>query len=98
MQNLIKVVRRFFLVLVCLIPLFAFGQDEPKLTKKQQKAHAKKEQRAQDAKKAEIAGKKRHMKLQDKKTRKRMKKNKKHGGSYVSRNPGFFNRLMKPFR
>lgn len=91
--------RRLAFFVLFIIPVLSAAQDdEPKLTKKQKKAHEKKEQKVQDSKKAEIAGKKRHMKLQDKQTRKRMKKNKKRGGSYVSRNEGFFQRLFKPFR
>ena len=83
-----------------MIPLAVAGQDndDQKMTKKQKKAHEKKEQKVQDAKKAEISGKKKHMKLQDKKTRKRMKQNRRKGNSYVSRRPGFFQRLFKPFR
>jgi hypothetical protein len=89
--------RLFFLFLV-LIPLFAAGQDS-NASKSQKKAEKKKEQRVQDAKKAELKGKKRHMKIQDKKVRKRMKKNKKKGGSFVSRRPGgFFKGLFKSFR
>ena len=76
----------------------AFAQDDPKPNKKQRKAEQKKEQRAHDEKKAEVKGKKRHMQLQDKETRKRMKRNKKKGKAYVSRNQGFFYRIFKPFR
>jgi ATP-dependent exoDNAse (exonuclease V) alpha subunit len=90
--------RRWLLMLLFIIPVMVFAQDNPKLTKKQKKAEQKKEQRAQNAKKAEVRGKKRHMKLQDKQTRKRMKQNKKKGTAYVSRRPGFFQRLFKPFR
>jgi hypothetical protein len=77
------------------IPMAVFCQDDPKPTRKQKKAEEKKEQRVQDAKRAEVKGKKRHMKLQDKQTRKRMKKNKKKGTAYVSRRPGFFQRIFK---
>ena len=91
-------IRTFLKILffVLLIPVLVSAQDdEGKKTKKQRKAEAKKEQRVQDSQKAEIKGKKRHMKLQDKETRKRMKKNKKKGTAYVSRRPGFFQRLFK---
>ncbi len=90
--------RNLFLILLLSVPVLLMAQDDQKLTRKQKKAHQKKEQRVQDSKKAEIKGKKRHMKLQDKKTRKRMKKNKRKGDAFVSRRPGFFQRLFKPFR
>ena len=84
------------LLLVLLIPFGVLAQDDDgKKTKKQRKAEQKKEQRKEDARKSEVRGKKRHMKLQDKETRKRMKKHKKHGSAYVSRRPGFFQRLMR---
>lgn len=92
-----KIVKRILLVIICLIPLFLHGQDG-KVSKKQKKAEQKKEQRIQDSHKAEVKGKKRHIKLQDKDTRKRMKKHKKKGNAYVSRRPGFFQRLFKPFK
>jgi Ni/Co efflux regulator RcnB len=76
----------------------AFAQEEQPMTKKQKKAHEKKEQQKQDARKAEIEGRKRHMKLQDKETRKRMKKNRKKGSNYVSRKPRWIDRLLAPFK
>ena len=95
---LLKHLRRLFLILIVFIPLLSAAQDS-NASKSQKKAEKKKEQRVEDAKKAELKGKKRHMKIQDKKVRKRMKKNKKKGGSYVSRRPGgFFKGLFKPFR
>ena len=98
MKNFFDLFRRLLFLSLLIFPFITAAQDDQKETKKQKKANDKKEERVQDAKKAEIAGKKRHMKLQDKQTRKRMKKNKKRGGSYVSRNPGFFQRIFKPFR
>lgn len=90
--------RRIMLVLFVLIPLAASAQDS-NASKGQKKAEKKKEQRVEDAKKAELKGQKRHMKIQDKQVRKRMKKNKKKGGSFVSRRPGgFFKGLFKSFR
>ena len=68
------------------------------MTKKQKKAQEKKEQQKQDARKAEIEGRKRHMNLQDKETRKRMKKNRKKGSKYVSSKPRFIDRLLAPFK
>ena len=41
------------------------------------------EKNIQNQKKAALSGKKNHRKIQDKKTRKRMKKNKKKGNKYV---------------
>jgi Ni/Co efflux regulator RcnB len=90
--------RRIMLVLFVLIPLAASAQDS-NASKGQKRAEKKKEQRVEDAKKAELKGQKRHMKIQDKQVRKRMKKNKKKGGSFVSRRPGgFFKGLFKGFR
>ena len=96
-MNIKKFLRFLCFTFLLCIPLLILAQDE-KPTKKQKKADQKKEQRAQNSKKAEIKGKKRHVKLQDKQTQKRMKKNKKKGTSYVSRRPGFFQRLGRGFR
>lgn len=94
-----RLIRNFFLVMMLLLPLALVGQDtDADASKSRRKAEKKKEQRVQNAKKAEIKGKKRHVELQDKQTRKRMKKHKKKGVMYVSRRPGFFQRLFKPFR
>ncbi len=97
-MNILKTFRKFWLLLLLLIPLATFSQETQKTSKKQKKAEQKKEQRVQDARKAEIKGQQRHKKLQDKNTRKRMKKNKKKGTAYVSRRPGFFQRLTKGLR
>lgn len=90
--------KKIALIIVMLVPLFVFAQDDPKPTKKQKKAEQKKEQRKQDAKKSELRSKKQHLNIQDKKTRKRMKKNRKKGSVYVSRRPGFFSRLFHGFK
>ncbi len=97
-MNSIDKLRKFWLVILLLFPLAVFAQDDPKPTKKEKKADQKKEQRVQDSKRAEIKGQKKHMKLQEKQTRKRMKQHKKQGKAYVSRRPGFFQRLSKSFR
>jgi hypothetical protein len=97
-MNLFKALRKLLIVFMMVIPFSVLSQDAPKQTKKQKKAEDKKEQRLQNAKKAEVKGKKRHIKLQDKKTQKRMKKNKRKGTVYVSRRPGFFRRLFSGFR
>src|SRR5215204_2507778 len=65
MTKFLKIFRKIILTVMLLVPLFVAAQDDKKPTKKEKKALEKKEQRAQDSKKAEIAGKKRHMKLQD---------------------------------
>jgi len=96
-MRLINKFLRFLIICLLIIPLSVYSQDDKKPSKKQKKAEQKKEQRAQDAKKSEIKGMKRHVKLQDKQTRKRMKAHKKKGTSYVSRRPGFFQRLTKSF-
>ena len=91
--------RRLIFLGLFLIPFFTVAQDDQKPTRKQKKAEQKKELRAKQVKKSEVKGKKRHMKLQDKQTRKRMKHNKKKGKAYVSRRSrGFFDWLAKPFR
>lgn len=97
-MKLTTILKKIFLVLALVIPFALMAQDDSKPSKKQKKAELKKEQRVQDTKKAEIKGQKRHMKLQEKQTRKRMKKNKKKGSAYVSRRPGFFQRLTKSLR
>jgi hypothetical protein len=70
--NFYSVFKMTLLITATLLPALLSAQDDQKLTRKQKKAHQKKEQQVQDTKKAEIKGKKRHMKLQDKKTRKRI--------------------------
>lgn len=84
-----------FLWLSCTV---ALAQEEQPMTKKQKKAHEKKEQQKQDARKAEIEGRKRHMKLQDKETRKRMKKNRKKGSKYVASKSRWIDRVLAPFK
>jgi hypothetical protein len=98
MKNFRKVFPRLLFSLMLLFSLQALGQEEQKMTKKQKKAHEKKEEQKQDARKAEIEGRKHHLKLQDKATRKRMKKNRKKGSGYVSSKPRFIDRILAPFR
>jgi len=98
MQRLRNRISRLLFLVLMLFSLGSFAQEEQKMTKKQRKAHEKKEQQKQDARKAEIEGRKHHLKLQDKKTRKRMKKNRKKGSGYVSSKPRFIDRLLAPFR
>ena len=77
------------------LPLMAFAQENSKQTKAQKKADKNKEKREADNRKAELAGKKFHYKIQDKATRKRMKKHRRrvdHG--YPSGRPGFFKRIF----
>lgn len=96
MMSMFKLLKKFLLILLVMVPMIGVAQDDdPKPTKKQKKAEIKKEQKVQDSRKAEIKGQKRHMKLQDKQTQKRMKKNKRKGNAYVSRRPGFFQRLFR---
>jgi ribosomal protein L12E/L44/L45/RPP1/RPP2 len=86
----------FFMLLATVS--IAHAQEDQKMTKQQKKAHEKKEQQKQDERKAEIEGRKRHLKLQDKQTQKRMKKNRKKGTAYVGRKPRFIDKLLAPFR
>lgn len=98
-EKIKQLIRNFILVLMVLMPLTLFAQEaDTDASKSRRRAEKKKEQRVQNAKKAEIKGKKRHVELQDKQTQKRMKRHKKKGVAYVSRRPGFFQRLFKPFR
>lgn len=95
---LMRFLSRTLFAILMLLSIPAVAQEEQKMTKKQKKAHEKKEQQNQDARKAVIEGRKQHLKLQDKKTRKRMKKNRKRGSSYISSKPRFIDRILAPFR
>ncbi len=81
--------------LLCTLALSGFAQ-EAKATKAQKKAEKKKEQKIAKSRKADLKGKSRHYKLQDKKTRKRMKKHRKRVNQhYPGDRPGFFKRLFR---
>lgn len=97
-MKILNGIRYLSLLFMLFFSIASFSQETQKTSKKQKKAEQKKEQRVQDARKAEIKGQQRHRKLQDKDTRKRMKKNKRKGTAYVSRRPGFFQRLTKGLR
>jgi hypothetical protein len=71
-------IKRILIVFLWMMPMLIFAQDNSKPTKAQKKADKKKEQQLKQKRKDEIAGKKFHYKIQDKKTRKRMKKHRKH--------------------
>ena len=85
------------LMLVC-IPLMVMSQDKGITEKDQMKIQAKKEkEKAKNAKQAEKEMNKRHLDIQDKKTRKRIKKNQKKSNnqSHSNREPfwnGWFSR------
>lgn len=76
------------------IHLFSIGQDGGKVSRKVKKAEEKKEQQQRNQQKAEMKGRKRHMAIQDKATRKRMKKHRRgpiHVDAY-DRKPFFLKR------
>ncbi len=66
------------------------GSSETKPTRAQKKAHKARIQQEKKAKKAIHEGKKRHYQLQDKKTRKRMKKNRRKVDKYSPGKPHSF--------
>jgi Ni/Co efflux regulator RcnB len=90
--------KRLLLVFILLFAqLFAFAQDGGSQTKKQKKAEAKKEELAKNARNSKLKGIKRHESIQDKATRKRMRKHRKgpiHVDAY-DRRPFFIKRWLK---
>ncbi|MFI5219743.1 MAG: hypothetical protein ACHQNT_09665, partial [Bacteroidia bacterium] len=78
-----------------IFPLVLAGQENTSQTKAQKKAEKKETQRMEKSRKADIKGKKRHYKIQDRKTRKRMKKHRKQvDRSFVYNKPDFFKMLF----
>ena len=74
----------------------AMAQESSKATKAQKKAERKKEQKLAKSRKAGLKGKQRHHKLQDKKTRKKMKRHRKRvNRHYPGDKPGFFRRIFR---
>ena len=64
-------------------------------SKQQKKADAKKEKRVQQAKRGELSAQKKHMRIQTKNTRKRMKRSKKVANSNnANKRRGFFGRIF----
>jgi len=92
MNSLLK---RLLLVSLLAIPFSLFAQDDVKETKLQRKANQKKEQRINEARKSEVKSRKKHLRIQDKETRKRMKKNSKTGKRYISERRNFFRRIFR---
>lgn len=91
MNSLLK---RFVFLLFLIIPLLLSAQDN-KPKKIQKKADQKKEQRVENQKKGELKGRKRHMALQTKEVRKRMKRhNKMVNSNQLHRKKGFVYRLF----
>lgn len=94
MQKLLKYFKRLLMVLL-ILPILTFAQENSSATKAQKKADKKKQERIEKSRKADLKGKKRHYKIQEKETRKRMKKHRrKVDHTYPSRRPGFFKRLF----
>jgi hypothetical protein len=75
----------------------SYSQTDAPVSKKVKKAEQKKEQQAQKSKKAELKGRKRHEAIQDKATRKRMRRHRRgpvHVDAY-DRRPFFIKRWLK---
>ena len=88
--------KSFVLLLLLIFPLFAFAQENSNATKAQKKAEKQEIKRKEKARKADLKGKQRHYKIQDRKTRKRMKKHRRQVNSiYIGERPGFFKRLFR---
>jgi len=89
---------RFLLLAAAILAatsVHAFAQ-EAKATKAQKKVEKKKEQRVERDRKSDLKGKKRHYMLQDKKTRKKMKRHRRRvNKNYPSDKPGFFRRIFR---
>lgn len=82
MTNSRGLIKRLFFIFLCIVPLLIFAQDNSKSTKAQKKADKKEKERLKKDRKADLEGKKFHYKIQDKATRKRMKKNRKKVDHY----------------
>lgn len=76
--------------MLMLLPVFVLAQENPKATKGQKKAEAKKQEQMMNEKKAEIEGRKQHMAIQTKEVRKRMKKSKKDANRWNKGTRKFF--------
>lgn len=74
MKAVLILFRKTIFVVLMLFPVVLFAQDNSKATKAQKKAEKKKEQKAEKSRRDDIRAKKSHYKIQDKATRKRMKK------------------------
>jgi hypothetical protein len=74
MKNILVYCKRILFLLLLSVPLVLSAQDNSKATKAQKKAEKKKQQRIEKDRKADLKAKKFHYKIQDKATRKRMKK------------------------
>lgn len=78
---------KFFYILLTslfllLLPIVGFSQEGESIKKQEKRLEKKKEERAEDNEKAKNEGIKRHESIQDKDTKKRMKKNKKKANRY----------------
>jgi hypothetical protein len=77
MKNVLVCCKRYLLFLLLMFPLVLFAQDNSKATKAQKKAEKKKQEKIEKDRKEDLKAKKFHYKIQDKATRKRMKKHRK---------------------
>ena len=86
--------KRIIMIILAFLPLLVSAQSEGISAKDQKKIQAKKEkERAKEAKQAEKDLMKRHLEIQDKKTRKRIKKNQRKSKSqHHHKNGPFWNR------
>ena len=77
--------------MLMMLPVIAVAQDSnPKATKAQKKADAKKQEQQMNEKKAEIEGRKMHKAIQTKEVRKRMKKSEKEANRWNKGKRKFF--------
>ena len=91
MKSLLK---KLLLLLLIMVPVALYAQDN-KPNKVQKKADKKKEQRVESQKKGELKGRKRHMALQTKEVRKRMKKHSRYvNNQQLHRKRGFVYRIF----
>src|SRR5689334_13908496 len=86
-----KVWLKIVVLMLMMLPVIAVAQDSnPKATKAQKKADAKKQEQQMNEKKAEIEGRKMHKAIQTKEVRKRMKKSEKEANRWNKGKRKFF--------
>lgn len=91
---MISFIRRIFLIILVITPLILSAQDKNS-HKTQKKADKKKEQRVENEKKSEIKSRKRHIALQSKDVRKRMRQHNRYvNHTKTHRKKGFVYRLF----
>jgi hypothetical protein len=90
-----SIIKYILFISMFFTPLAAAHAQDNKPNKVQKKADKKKEQRVENEKKSEIKGRKRHMALQTKDVRRRMRRHSHYVNSeQLHRKRGFFYRLF----